>query len=64
LVHLGLDPFLQDQSALLDDLGVDVRAKIPSLGIDCLIFLFDSQGERRSHRGIQSCTGRDAACGV
>jgi hypothetical protein len=34
---------------------LNVRPKIPSLGIDGLIFLFDSQRECRLHRGIQSC---------
>src|ERR1700730_8593828 len=55
LVHLRLDPFLQDQFALLDDLGMDMRPKIPSLGIDGLIFFFDSQRECWLHRGIQRC---------
>ncbi len=55
LVHLGLDPFLQDQFALLDDLGVDVRPQVPSFGIDGLILFFDSERECRLHRGIQSC---------
>ena len=58
LVHLGLDPFLQDQFALLDDLGVNMRAQIPSFRIDGLIFFFDSQRECRLHRGIQSCQAR------
>ena len=54
LVHLGLDPLLQDQPALLDDLGVDVRPQIPSFGIDGLILLFDSERECRLHRGTHS----------
>jgi len=41
-MHLRLDPLLQNQLALLDNLGVNMLAKISSLGIDGLIFLFDS----------------------
>lgn len=54
LMHLRLDALLQDQLALLDDFGVDVRAKIPGFGVDGLIFLFDSKRECRLHRGIRT----------
>ena len=49
LVHLRLDPLLQEQLALLDDLRVDVRAQIARDRIDGLIFLFDPDGESRKH---------------
>ncbi len=45
LVHLSLDPLLQEQLALLDDLGVDVGAQIARDRINGLIFLFDPDGE-------------------
>ena len=42
LVHLGLDALLKDELALLDDLGMNVRAQIAGFRIDGLVFLFDS----------------------
>ena len=49
LVHLGLDPLLQQQFALLDNLGVDVRAQIARDRINGLVFLFNPDGESRKH---------------
>ncbi len=49
LVHLGLDPLLQKQLALLDYFGVDVGAQVARDRINGLIFLFDPDGERRKH---------------
>ncbi len=45
LVHLGLHALVQEQLALLDDFGVDVRAQIARDRIDGLVFLFDPDGE-------------------
>ena len=45
LVHLGLDPLLQEQFALLDNLGVNVRAQVARDRIDGLVFLFNPDGE-------------------
>ena len=47
LVHLRLDALGQQRLALLHDLGVDVRAQVARLGIDGLVFLFDSDAEAR-----------------
>ena len=45
LVHLRLDLLFHDSLALGDDLAVDVRTQISGLRIDCLIFLFNTDGE-------------------
>ena len=49
LVHLRLYPLLQDQLALLQDLGLNMRPQIPCLRIHRLIFLFNPDGESRFH---------------
>ena len=46
LVHLGLDPLLQDELALVEDL-LDVGAQLPRLGIEDLELLLDAEGEGR-----------------
>ena len=53
LMHLGLDALVELPLALRHDLGVDVRAEVERLGVECLVFLLDADGERRGH-GHQS----------
>src|SRR2546421_377860 len=48
-VHLRLNFLLKDQLALLNNLSVDMRAQIECDGIDCLIFLFNSDSEGGKH---------------
>ncbi len=50
LVHLGLDPLLQDHLALFEQFGLNMRPQVPRLGIYGLIFLFNSDGESRQHK--------------
>ena len=49
LVHLGLNPFLQKQFALLDNLRVDMRAQVARDRINGLVFLFNADSESRKH---------------
>ena len=50
LVHLGLDALFQPPLALGQHLGRDVRAQIARHRIDGLVFLFNADRERRTHR--------------
>ena len=50
LVHFRFHPLLQNHPALFQDFGVDVRPKIAGDRIDCLILLFNPDGESRTHR--------------
>src|SRR5437868_5238626 len=49
LMHLRLDLLFHNSLTLGDDLAVDVRTQIAGFGIDRLIFLFNTDGERRLH---------------
>ena len=50
LVHFRFHPLLQNHPALFQDFGVDVRPKIAGDRIDCLILLFNPDGESRRRR--------------
>ena len=54
LVHLRLYPLLQDHLALFQNFGVNMRPQIAGHGIDCLIFLFNSDGKSRRHRSTNA----------
>lgn len=45
LVHPGLNAFLKPQLSLCEHLRLDVRAQVAGLGIDRLVFLFNSKRE-------------------
>src|ERR1700683_1158418 len=50
LMHLRFHPLLQDEPALLEDLRMNMRPQIPGLRVYGLIFLFNPDSERRSHK--------------
>src|ERR1035437_9627185 len=56
LVHLRLDVLVQHQPALLHDLRVDVRTKIPRHRIHRLVFFFDSNVQSWSLVGYSAHT--------
>ena len=66
LMHLRLDALLECDLAFFNDLGVDVGAQIPGLGIDSLVFLLNSERERRLHgptlKGRPPRNSRRAIC--
>ena len=52
LVHLGLHALLQQELALLNNFGMNMRSKIAGDRINCLILLFDPDSEGRTHGGL------------
>ena len=54
LVQFGLDALLQEELALFQNFGVNVRSQIAGDRIDCLILLFNPDGKGRRHRSTNA----------